>query len=238
MAIELPGYAALFAAIGALLLGPLLLQLARFGPRVAAFLDGFTFISIAGLFCFSVFPAALAAGGSAAWAFAALGLVFPVAAERLFRRTAARAHLAILGLGVAGLAAHAVLDGIALMGAGLVESDHGHAGEDLAVAVVLHNLPKGLAIWYLLQPAFGTRVAVLAFAALVAATAGGFLGGPAVVAALAGPAMAWFQAFIVGSILHVVMHGPAHHEPAQVRIPRWAERLGLICGLLLLYIYL
>jgi len=238
LAAELPGYLALLAAIAALLLGPLLLQLARVGPRVAAFLDGFTFISITGLFCFSVFPTALASGGPAAWIFAVVGLAFPVGAERLFRHTAARAHLAILGLGVAGLAAHAVLDGIALMGAGLPELDHGHAGEDLAVAVVLHNLPKGLALWYLLQPAFGTRVAALAIAALVAATGAGFLAGPAVLAALGGPAVAWFQAFVVGSILHVVMHGPAHHGTAQARIPRWAERLGLICGLLLLYIYL
>ncbi len=238
MSVALPGPWALLAGIVALLLGPLLLQLARIGPRVTAFLDGFTFISIAGLFCFSVFPAAIATGGAAAWAFAAAGLVFPVVAERVFERTASRAHLAILGLSVAGLAVHAVLDGIALMGAGLAESDHGHAGEDLAVAVVLHNLPKGLAIWYLLQPAFGTRVAALALGALVLATTAGFLAGQPVVAALAGAAMAWFQAFVVGSILHIVMQGPAGHDRGPGGQPRWAERLGLIFGLVLLYIYL
>jgi zinc transporter ZupT len=227
----------LLTAVVALLAGPLLFELGRLGVRATAFLDGFAFITIAGLFLFSILPEALEAGGAVAWGFAALGLGFPLLAERLFHDGAHREHLAFLALGVLGLLAHCVLDGLVLLGA----SSGGHEAHELAeqqgIAVILHNMPKGVALWFLLAPAFGRRVAAAVLAVLVGGTALGYLVGDAALDVLTGTGVAWF---VTGSIFHVVLHGVAghEHEAPAVRPPRWPERLGQLGGLALLFAYL
>jgi zinc transporter ZupT len=253
----------LLAGLAALLVGPLLYQLLRPGSRPMSFVDGFTFITIIGLFVFAILPTAIGAAGWPAWVFAALGLLFPLGVERVFHRAMGRAHLAIVLLAVAGLGLHAVIDGLVLLGG--EEGGHGHAhghahgsgdaaGFDLALAVILHNIPKGLAVWYLMRPAFGLARSAAVFALLLGGTAGGYLAGDHLLHALDAPALAWFQAFVAGSILHVVLHGAGYHEHgagrahshdagevhlhAPPRVERWPERLGLVSGMVLLYFYL
>ena len=57
---------------------------------------------------------------------------------------------------MAGLALHGMLDGVALANA------HGHA---TPLAVVLHRLPEGLTLWWLLRPTYGPRWTAAAIAA-------------------------------------------------------------------------
>jgi hypothetical protein len=78
----------------------------------------------------------------------------------------------------------------------------------------------------------------------------GYLIGDAALALLTGPGVAWFQAFVAGSIFHVVLHGVDSHEhdapapnqtqtagPPQASPPKWPERLGLLGGLVFLFAY-
>lgn len=230
----------LLSAIAALLIGPALLQFGRLGPRVAGLLDGFTFVSIAGLLGFGILPETLAAGGVATALFAAAGLFFPWALEKQFHRAAPSAHLVIVWLCVAGLAVHAMVDGVALV------AGHGHdasagldrAEESLGLAVVLHRLPVGLAIWHLLAPHFGTRYALTVLLVMCGATGAGYLLGPDVFQWLDVAGVAWFQAFVAGSILHVIVYEPAHHAAPAPPVARWPDRVGLLIGLALLYVYL
>jgi len=234
----------LLAAILALLSGPLLFELGRLGSRTTAFLDGFAFITIAGLFLFGILPEAMATGGAAAWVFAALGLGFPLLVERLFHDGAHREHMAFLALGALGLLAHCMLDGLILMGA----DSSGHEAHSLeqqqGLAVILHNMPKGIALWFLLAPAFGRMAAAAVLVLLIVGTALGYLIGGSALTLLTGPGVAWFQAFVAGSIFHVVLHGVASHEheaPAHSPTPnppKWPERLGLLGGLGFLFTYL
>jgi hypothetical protein len=230
----------LLAATVALLAGPLLFELGRLGARTTAFLDGFAFITIAGLFLFGILPEALAAGGMAAWAFAALGLGFPLVAERLFHDAAHREHLVFLALGALGLLAHCMLDGLVLLGASPAGQEAHGLAEQQGLAVILHNMPKGVALWFLIAPAFGRRVAAGVLVALVLGTALGYLAGEAALTLLTGSGVAWFQAFVAGSIFHVVLHGVAghEHEAPALRPARWPERLGQLGGLALLFAYL
>ncbi len=59
--------------------------------------------------------------------------------------------------------------------------------------------------------------------------------------ALQGSAIAWFQAFVAGSILHVVIYEPGHHKHAHehhgVALEKWPDRIGIVCGLIALYAY-
>ncbi len=237
----------LLAAIVALLSGPLLFELGRLGGRTSAFLDGFAFITIAGLFLFGILPEAIATGGPAAWVFAALGLGFPLLVERLFHDAAHREHMAFLALGALGLLAHCMLDGLILMGAEVGGHEAHSLEEKQGLAVVLHNMPKGIALWFLLAPAFGRRASGAVLVLLIAGTVLGYLIGDSALTLLTGPGVAWFQAFVAGSIFHVVLHGVASHEyeaPALSQDgatqgpPKWPERLGLLGGLVFLFAYL
>ena len=237
----------LLAAIFALLAGPLLFELGKLGRKTTAFLDGFAFITIAGLFLFGILPEAIATGGPAAWVFAALGLAFPLLVERLFHDAAHREHTAFLALGALGLLAHCMLDGLVLMGAEAGGQEANSLGKQQGLAVVLHNMPKGIALWFLLAPAFGRRAAGAVLVLLIGGTVLGYVIGDSALTLLTGPGIAWFQAFVAGSIFHVVLHGVASHEhdaPAPGRDastpgpPRWPERLGLLGGLVFLFAYL
>lgn len=243
----------LVAAIAALLAGPLLVSLGALGPGARAFMDGFVFVTVAGLFLFGVLPEAGYLAGPVAWACGIAGFLLPAALESGFVRAARQAHRAILILGVVGLLLHQLVDGIALMEGGSPAGGHAHdgdPGDDLALAVVVHNLPVGIAVWFLLAPAFGVRLALAVFAVMVGATVAGFFAGPGVLAALEAPAVAGFQALLAGSILHVVLHGASpvhHHAPglahahdhgAGTTAPRWVERLGVLTGLGLLAAWL
>jgi hypothetical protein len=243
----------LFAAIAALLAGPLIVSLGAVGLRASAFIDGFVFITVAGLFLFGVLPEASRVAGPVAWACAAAGFVLPVVLESGFVRAARQAHRAILALGVAGLVLHQLLDGVALV-SGDASAAHGHAGhgDDLALAVVVHNLPVGVAVWFLLAPNFGVWRTLAVFAVLAGGTVAGFLMGPGMLVTLEAPGVAAAQALLAGSILHVVLHGmstPHRHlpglghghsttAPAGASPPRWAERLGVLAGLGLLSAWL
>jgi zinc transporter ZupT len=248
----------LVAAIAALLAGPLIVSLGAIGLRASAFIDGFVFITVAGLFLFGVLPEASRVAGPAAWAWAAAGFVVPVLLESGFVQAARRAHRAILALGVAALVLHQLLDGVALVSGGEPAGSHAHdhgPADDLALAVIFHNLPVGVAVWFLLAPNFGVRLTLVVFAVLAGGTAAGFLVGPGLLALLEAPGVAAAQALLAGSILHVVLHGMSTqhqhqhqhgpgpgHGPATVATagapPRWAERLGVLAGLGLLSAWL
>lgn len=241
----------LAASIAALVIGPVLLQISRVGSRAVGFLEGFTFITIAGLICFSILPQAISGGGPIALAFALLGLVFPVGLERMFHHLARQVHLLILLLGMAGLAVHAAIDGVALGVADLGQSadlqeltypGHRESGDDLALAVVLHRFPLGLAVWYLLAPALGAGSAVVLLVVMAIGTGIGFYLGTGLFEFTQGPIIAWFQAFVTGSILHVIIYEPGHHKhhvgQHSPNLEKWPDRIGLLCGLVLLYVYL
>lgn len=239
----------LIASIVALLIGPALFQISQVGARTIKVLEGFSFITIAGLLCFGILPQAIGVGGSLSWVFAALGLIFPIGLERLFHGMAKQVHLLILSLGMIGLVVHAGIDGIALAVGQLAATDaqawwpsgSGGGDETLAVAVILHRFPLGLAVWYLLFPALGRSIALAVLVALAGATAVGFYFGADLTSALQGPGLAWFQAFVAGSILHVVIYEPGHHkhphEHQSMALEKWPDRIGIIFGLVALYAY-
>ncbi len=235
----------LIAAVLALLAGPALFELGRLGRRTRHFLEGFVLVTVGGLFLFGILPAVIPAGGAATLAFTAAGFALPLIAETMFHRLAHRAHRVLLALGVVGLALHCVLDGIILLqGEVAAGALHDHSGEghpESALAIILHDVPKGIGLWFLVAPTFGRRAALGVLLALVTATVAGYLGGGRLLAVMDSAAAAWFQAFVAGTVLHVLLHGIHAHDHAGPDstgpVARWPERLGVLGGLLLLLLY-
>lgn len=233
----------------ALLVGPLIYAWGRQRGAVRDILDGFILVTVAGIVCVYIIPNAFAAGGRMSLLFLAIGLLFPIVIEKTFERAMHYAHVFVVVLAALGLVVHALIDGIALLpgvdshdvqaGSGLFPSSSSVFDNKLALGVILHRIPIGMAIWWSVRPAFGTLAAVGTFALLISATAAAFFFGAPVVEIAERSELAWFQAFVAGSLVHVVAFGVSHeHSDSAVPAARgvqWGVRAGILLGMFILF---
>lgn len=190
----------LVLAVVGLLVGPVLYGMPHWKAwdRV---LDSFTVVAVGGLCVLHLLPEAIAHGGWLAAICAAVGLFAP-----RFLRGASGTGLLV------GLMLHAALE------AGAMNAAHGHGA--LGLAVVLHRVPVGLAVFsmYHEHPHTNRRgwfaIALLMLATVLGFFFGGWLSG------VSGPVEAALNASVAGLLLHVVWEHesdePEHdHDHAQ-----------------------
>jgi len=196
-------------------------------------IDGLVIIVVAGLVLFLLLPGAVTRGGWWAVAFCGLGVAGPSAIERLFKRSARQTHALALVLAVIGLLLHALMDGAALATP--------EGGEYLLpLAVVLHRLPEGLMLWWLLRPTQGAARTTGILVMVGVSTLGGFFFGQQVIQQWSGAALAAFEALVAGTLLHVVFHRHPHpcsgcsHEHEDDEHGDRMEGLGGLFGLAIL----
>ncbi len=194
---------ALIASIFALGVGPLIYQ--TFGPlrRTDRIVSGFILVVITATLLIEVLPEAFETIGYLAIVLTVLGFAGPTFIERLFTRAANQTHLMTIWLGVFGLILHACIDGAAL-----VKSDPTRHHDNLSLAIILHRLPVGLTIWWILKPLIGERKALATLVMMALATAGGYSLSMQLAVYFESQAFVALQAFISGSLLHVVLHKP------------------------------
>jgi uncharacterized membrane protein YraQ (UPF0718 family) len=221
----------------ALALGPALYGAAGVAGHMMAALDGFAFVAIAGLVVLHIVPESVALAGWIAVLFVAIGIWLPTLIEHRLRSLARQVHAVSLVFGLLAIAAHAFTDGLALgTDAGVVSTDGVDHEHMLPMAVVVHRLPVGLTVWFLLRPVYGLRVALGALGMMAAATTAGFLSGDAMLSILESRLWGLVQAVVAGSLLHVVLHRSypvdAAGLPASAR--RVQSGIGAVAGLLLL----
>ncbi len=216
----------LVLSLMALLLGPVAYRAARSEHGLLDAVDGFVLVAITGMVVFAILPEAVATGGTTALVMALIGAMGPALAERAYRAAAHSSHNLALVLGLVGLGFHGVLDGAAL-----AEGAWQGSGV-LPWAVVLHRFPAGLAIWWLLRPGFGLRVASATLALVMAATVAGFAAGPPLLTMSSPAALGWFQGLVGGALVHVVVHRtqPPSSRERSARL----EGFGALAGILLL----
>ena len=217
-------------SIVALLLGPVVYTLGRRNPIARQILDGFIFITIAGIVTVNIIPQALAVGGNLALLFLAMGIAFPVLLERSFHGAFHAAHALVLALAALGLVIHSILDGIALLPS---------QSSDLAYAVILHRVPVGMAIWWSVRPSLGLSAAVAAFIMIIGATAITIVFGTPVIELAEARSIAFVQAFISGSLIHIVAFGISHDHDKHIepvsQFRDWAYRAGILLGLFVVF---
>ncbi|WP_170135967.1 permease [Nannocystis exedens] len=205
-------------SVVALVLGPLLHAAARRERVTMAALDNFVLVAVTGLVALEIVPRALALAGWPAFLALLAGLAGPAIAEGPLRLAARGTHRAALTLAILGMALHAFTDGLALALAHLEGSDsHG-----LEVAVIAHQLPMAVGVWWLLSPA-GFVVAAGALLLLGAATVAGYVFADASFARLDAGWLGLFHAIVGGLLLHVVGHRSQETDSRGVRI-------GAACG--------
>lgn len=193
-------------SVGALAAAPLLAQALQRRPALAAGLDSFVLVSVGAVVVLHVVPHSAEVIGAGALVAALAGLLLPIALHRIdvalshAHQAAAQTarQVVVYALLVAGLAVHAVLDGAAL-------AAHSDA---LALGVVAHRLPAGLALWVLLRPRVGTVRTALVLCVYALGTVVGASLGDAVLGSTGAVPMALLQALVAGSIVHVVAESP------------------------------
>ena len=205
-----------------LALAPWLLAQAQRVAGAMQLLDGFVLVAVGGLVVGDLIPHAFEGGGWLVLPLVLLGLLGPSLLERWLHRAAAKVHLAALVLGLGGLMLHAMLDGLALSGTTRLDSP-------MAMAVLLHRLPEGLTLWWLLRPTYGSKVAAAALAAVAVATSAG-MALPTIVSQIGGLGLSCAQALVSGSLLHVVLHRP--HPISRVSATGWRKYAAGMGGLL------
>jgi hypothetical protein len=134
------------------------------------------------------------------------GYLLPSLLEKLVRQAAQKLHLASLIAAAVGLLLHALLDGAGLAGSKL----QGSMG--LALVIVLHRFGVGMILWMVMKPAFGARFAWLTLGAVAASTIVGYEFSSMLLPLAGDTAIAAFQAVIVGTIVHSLIHRAHAHE--------------------------
>lgn len=195
----------LISSIAALFLGPALYRFAIHQPRLTSLIDGAMRVTVVALVAFAIAPRVLTQLDLRTAGFFALGVAAPTVAERLFHHAARRAHAFFLLLALLGLCFHSVLDGTALAEGGVNGQGHWTA---VAYAILLHQPPVGLMIWWLLQSS-ARWVPAATLGAMALSTVLGYFAEPAVMGALPSAAAGWVEAVVGGTLIHVALHQSA-----------------------------
>jgi hypothetical protein len=238
---------ALLISCLALLAGPAVFAVERGKPALMSFIDGFVILSVGAIVLLHVLPEAVSLAGWIAIPACLLGLLVPTVSEKLGLQSSHGTHGFALALATIALAIHTFIDGLAI-------GRHTEAMEIWLIAgIVLHRLPVGIAVWLLIEPEWGKRGAAGALVVLMATTIVGALTGSSIPVFEHGDSLGLFQAFVAGSLLHVLFHEPHHehhhdeegHDAADVvrraatSTPNWRRNLpqiaGALVGILLLY---
>jgi hypothetical protein len=244
----------LVLSLAALALGPVLYAAFQKNDLVRSSLDGLLFVTIVGIVTVYIIPEVFDVAGIRALAFLVAGLLFAFLVEKHPAVGAGERYSWVILLGALGLVLHAAMDGIALLpgdhlhsamaGSGEVHSDEsGLAGllsNHLAVGVILHRIPVGMAIWWTIRPLLGSNIAIGALVIIAVATSASYLLGEPVIAMLKVTSVACFQAFVAGTLLHVIVFSSiqrhAHPHIASHARTVVGERLGIIAGVILLFL--
>ncbi|MDX1493112.1 MAG: hypothetical protein R3253_03490 [Longimicrobiales bacterium] len=193
----------LFAAMLAPVLGPVLYRLLHPHPRAVGLVDGFVYIAVPVLVAWQVLPHAWQEQSVVPLVAVVVGFLLPALVEQASHALAEQTDNLAMVVGISGLALHAGLEGAAFApGAG--------ADTAFALAVILHRIPVGLVVWWLVRPRFGQGAAALGVASLVFATAAGWGLGSEILTEAHASGAELFQIFVSGSLVHVVYHQGRH----------------------------
>jgi hypothetical protein len=226
----------LLLCLAALAVGPVLYQISRTKASTYAFFDGFVLVGVGSLLCFDILPDTVAALGLWAIPVSIFGFIFPHFLEHRLGSLPVSPRTILSGLIIAGLIIHQLFDGVALSlpsahdtTAHAKDGGHDHTRYGLtliAIAVILHQVPKGFLLWEISRKAGGWKAAVVVIGGLLGVTMTGFLAGEPVLDLIRHDVVLGFQAFVAGGLLHVVVH-----HVSGTSLPHEHRRIALWGGI-------
>ena len=187
----------LVSALLAPLAGVLIYVTMHHRPRTVRLLDTTVIVALPLLVAVQVVPHAWAERSLAPVVAVAIGVGLLALVERLSHTLARHTDDVTILFAVLGLSVHALVEGSALTAG---------ASPTFVLAVVVHRVALGLLIWWLVAPRHGVPVAAAGVAAIVAATLAGYVVGVGMMTDLPFVDSRLLEAFVAGTLLHVVFH--------------------------------
>jgi uncharacterized protein len=195
---------ALIAVLVAPLAGPILYGLLHERPGAVRLVDGFVYLAVPLLVALQVLPSAWQHRSLLVLAALTAGLLVPTLLERASQVLHRHTDSVALVVGLSGFLLHTLLEGAALA------PDEMGVPVPFALAVILHQVPVGLVVWWLLRPRYGAVAASAGVASIVLGTLAGYLLGAEMLGGLHGERAEAFQALVSGTLVHVVFHQGRH----------------------------
>lgn len=186
--------------------------------------QGLVLGAVGGLVAVVVLPETVRVAGPAALLVAMIGVALPSLLGRAGASTRGLDERFTLGAALLALLIHTALDGVGLASAARPSS----SGVALGLAIVAHRFPVGLALWLVALPRYGAKGAALILGLVGATTFVGYGIGDLVLPSAESTGLQLFQAFVAGSLFHVLLHTP--EVPRRGRF-RWDELIGTAVGL-------
>jgi hypothetical protein len=206
----------LIAALGATAAGPLLYGLLHDRPSLRRHVDGFVYLAVPLLVAWQILPAAWERRSVVLLLGLAAGLLLPMWVGRASQALRHGTDAVTLAVVMSGVLLHSLFDGAAL-----APLAAGRSAAAFGLALVLHRALEGLVVWWIFRPAKGVWWAAAACGALLLTIATGFALGSELLGGSSGSndaAVEIFEAFVAGSLLHVVFHQGRHaHAHADDR---------------------
>ena len=201
------------------------------------FLDAFVLTTVAYLIAFHILPHSVEVGGWPALLAGGLGLIFPLVFDRLLKKEqqAQGPHQLLIFSALSALLLHVFLDGGTLaIPHQHAEQPYEHAHQMLTIAVILHRLPVGFGIWWVVRPRYGVGRALLLLLLVSLATILGYSLALYLGLWQAGRFTAIFQAFVLGSLFHILyLHLPGSRFRENLRATVSGVALALVLVVLL-----
>ncbi len=194
----------LIIVLAAPVLGPVLYAMFHGGDRAVQLVDRFVYVSGPALAAWQVTPFAFQRGIPLVLGAVAGGFLVPTIFERASRSLEAHADNLAIVVGLSGLVIHATLEGAAFAPLGMPPD------AAFGLAVALHRVPVGLIIWWLIRPRHGVPAAAAGVGSLLIATLVGLALGSEFIDPAHGSGTELYQAFVSGSLVHVVFHQGRH----------------------------
>ncbi len=226
-------YILLILSFCSLFAGPILLQLATKKNFSLKFLDAFVLFSVVGLISFHVLPESYEEVGLLALLFALVGFLGPILYEKAQKEKDCRVHKSLVSVAFLGLIAHSALDGFALFNSGSLK--HATGKIMLGLAVVLHRIPEGVAIWRFTMKQGNKNFAIATVLTVTGATLAGFFFGSQFISHASEDVLMLFQALMAGALLHIIFHHEgheAHKHKSCFLHPQKSSVFGAILGIL------
>lgn len=234
-ALDFQAYYLLGLGLIALAMGPIIYRLAQNIPHLLSALDGFVLVAVTGLTLLYILPHSILIGGWPALVLSFIGLLAPTLIERRYHHLARQAHTVTLILAVLGMSLHGFIDGLALINHGTSLVNHNTA---LPWAVILHRLPEGITVWWLIRPQYGARKAILTLFFISFFTVFGFSFWDSLQTSVENQGIAAFQSLIAGSLLHVIFHRATPHKTIlDSGKTRFYSGIGALVAIVTLFLF-
>ncbi len=191
----------LLISSGVILLGPVILSIIAQGNQLLQMMKYIILFVVITLVFSELLPHSIKICGWNVLVFFGIGLIIPIWLEKIKTIGSTQVHGTVTILSLIGICFHSMIDGMAIS----------ISGEEIITAslplgIFLHRFIVGLTVWGIMKPFYRRRMIFLILVFLILISISGYYIGEIIVPEPLEAGQGYFQAFVSGMLLHIVIH--------------------------------